>query len=77
MMVGKTNEETDDEREIYEAFKVFDLDNDGFICKAELSNLMTSIGECLTQDEIHEMICEADQDGDGRISCMNSLIQLT
>lgn len=34
---------------------------------------MTSIGEKLTDDEVDEMIREADQDGDGRIDCKSSL----
>ena len=34
---------------------------------------MTSIGEKLTDDEVDEMIREADQDGDGRIDCMSLL----
>jgi len=62
-------QDTDSEEEIREAFKVFDRDNNGFISAAELRHVMTSIGEKLTDDEVDEMIREADQDGDGRIDC--------
>lgn len=51
------------------AGQVFDRDNNGFISAAELRHVMTSIGEKLTDDEVDEMIREADQDGDGRIDC--------
>ena len=64
--------DTDSEEEIREAFKVFDRDNNGFISAAELRHVMTSIGEKLTDDEVDEMIREADQDGDGRIDCKYS-----
>jgi calmodulin len=54
------------------ARQVFDRDNNGFISAAELRHVMTSIGEKLTDDEVDEMIREADQDGDGRIDCTTS-----
>ena len=68
-MMARKMKDTDSEEEIREAFKVFDRDNNGFISAAELRHVMTSIGEKLTDNEVDEMIREADQDGDGRIDC--------
>ena len=67
--MARKMKDTDSEEEIREAFKVFDRDNNGFISAAELRHVMTSIGEKLTDDEVDEMIREADQDGDGKIDC--------
>ncbi|KAF3808012.1 Calmodulin [Colletotrichum gloeosporioides] len=77
-MMARKMKDTDSEEEIREAFKVFDRDNNGFISAAELRHVMTSIGEKLTDDEVDEMIREADQDGDGRIDCGvdNEFVQL-
>ncbi|KAL2888175.1 AP-1 complex subunit gamma-1 [Ceratocystis lukuohia] len=66
-MMARKMKDTDSEEEIREAFKVFDRDNNGFISAAELRHVMTSIGEKLTDEEVDEMIHEADEDGDGRI----------
>jgi Ca2+-binding EF-hand superfamily protein len=38
---------------------------------------MHSIGEHLSDDEVDEMIREADQDGDGRIDCKTLSISLS
>jgi calmodulin len=73
-MMARKMKDTDSEEEIREAFKVFDRDNNGFISAAELRHVMTSIGEKLTDDEVDEMIREADQDGDGRIDCMIAIL---
>ncbi|KAH7541917.1 hypothetical protein FEM48_Zijuj02G0018300 [Ziziphus jujuba var. spinosa] len=56
------------EEELKEAFSVFDKDQNGFISAAELRNVMTNLGEKLTDDQINEMIREADVDGDGEIN---------
>ena len=53
---------------ILEAFKVFDEDGNGFISAAELRHIMTNLGEKLTDEEVDEMIREADIDGDGQIN---------
>ena len=51
-----------------EAFKVFDRDGNGLISAAELRHVMTNLGEKLTDEEVDEMIREADVDGDGHIN---------
>lgn len=55
----------DSHAEILEAFKVFDKDNSGKISASELRQVMTSLGEKLTDGEVEEMIREADENGDG------------
>ena len=40
----------------------------GFISAAELRHIMTNLGEKLTDEEVDEMIREADVDGDGQIN---------
>jgi len=67
-MMARKMKDTDSEEEIIEAFKVFDKDGNGFISRAELSHVMTNLGEKLTDEEVDGMIHEADVDGDG---CIN------
>lgn len=66
MMVRQLRECADDE-ELREAFRVFDKDGNGFISAAELRHVMISLGEKLTEEEVDEMIKEADTNGDGQI----------
>ena len=67
-MMARKMKDTDSEEEILEAFKVFDKDGNGFISAAELRHIMTNLGEKLTDEEVDEMIREADVDGDGQIN---------
>lgn len=56
------------DEELREAFKVFDKDQDGLISAAELRHVMISLGEKLTDEEVEQMIREADLDGDGQVN---------
>merc|ERR1712172_185172 len=67
-MMARKMKDTDSEDEIKEAFKVFDKDGNGFISATELRHVMTNLGEKLTDEEVDEMIREADIDGDGQIN---------
>ena len=60
--------ETDLEQEIRQAFRVFDKDGNGFISAAELRHVMTNLGEKLTDEEVDEMMKQADIDGDGQVN---------
>jgi calmodulin len=66
-MMARKMMDRDSKGEIRETFKVFDRDNNDYISSAELRHVMASIGEKLADDEVDEMIREADRDGDGRI----------
>ncbi|KAF7805203.1 calmodulin-like protein 11 [Senna tora] len=48
-----------------EAFKVLDKDQDGYISPAELRFVMITLGEKVTDEELEQMIRDADLDGDG------------
>ncbi|CAG7903926.1 unnamed protein product [Brassica rapa] len=67
-LMAKKMKDTDSEEELKEAFRVFDKDQNGFISAAELRHVMTNLGEKLTDEEVEEMVREADVDGDGQIN---------
>ena len=67
-MMARKMKDTDTEEELKEAFRVFDKDGNGFISAAELRHVMTNLGEKLTDEEVDEMIREADIDGDGQVN---------
>lgn len=67
VMMNKRNKESDAEEEVINAFRVFDTDCDGIISSSELRHVMTTLGDKLTDDEVNEMIKEADIDNNGLI----------
>ncbi|KAK0086378.1 hypothetical protein PV325_003310 [Microctonus aethiopoides] len=60
--------EKDSKEEVLKAFRLFDDDDTGKITFKNLKRVAKELGENMTDEELQEMIDEADNDGDGEIS---------
>jgi len=67
-LMARKSQDSDVEEELIEAFKVFDRDGNGLISAAELRYVMMNLGEKLSDEEVDDMIREADIDDDGHIN---------
>jgi calmodulin len=67
-MMSRKLKDIESEDELQEAFKIFDKDGNGLISASELRHVMTNLGEKLSDEEVDEMIREADLDGDGQVN---------
>ena len=76
-MMASKMKDADREEEIRVAFRVLDRDGNGFITAAVLRHVMTNLGEKLTDEEVDEMIREADIDGDGKVNCEEFVTMMT
>ncbi|KAH7306764.1 hypothetical protein KP509_22G028800 [Ceratopteris richardii] len=75
-LIARKMKDTESEEELKETFRVFDKDKNGFISAAELRHVMTNLGEKLRDDEVDEMIREADVDGVGLFYSKNGATTL-
>ena len=67
-MVTPRMKNRDARDEIMKVFALFDDDNKGGISFKNLKRVANELGENLTDEELQEMIDEADRDGDGLIN---------
>ncbi|XP_031628406.1 calmodulin-A-like isoform X4 [Contarinia nasturtii] len=77
LMMSKKMKVAEGEDELKEAFRVFDKNNDGLISSTELRHVMTNLGERLSDEEVDDMIKEADSDGDGMVNYEEFVMILT
>jgi Ca2+-binding EF-hand superfamily protein len=56
------------EKEILNAFRLYDEDGSGTISRDELKNVIELIGESMDDSEMEELVREADVNGDGNIN---------
>eukprot|EP00744_Colponema_vietnamica_P002527 GILI01003945.1.p1 GENE.GILI01003945.1~~GILI01003945.1.p1 ORF type:complete len:153 (+),score=36.60 GILI01003945.1:104-562(+) len=63
----KLHDQDGHEDELNQAFNVFDPHGTGFISASEVRNVFSSVGEVLTDEEIDEMMREANVDPHGKI----------
>ena len=62
--------------EFKDAFSLFDKDNSGTITTEELGDVMRSLGQNPTEEDLQKMIDDVDQDGDGTIDFPEFLTML-
>ena len=58
------------EERLYQAFRVFDQNNDGFISIEEFNAILQDDPSFkdMTMDQVKDLMKEADRDGDGKVS---------
>ena len=67
-IINQKEKDVNEEEEVLKAFKVFDKDGNGLININELKDIMLNMGNNWSENEINEMLAEADIDMDGYIN---------
>ena len=67
-MVEGKKDYVESEDEVLAAFRVFDDEGTGFVSAEELREVLTSLGEKLTEEEVEELFSEGEIDADGLIN---------
>lgn len=68
------NHEHDADDDLKKVFKIFDKDHNGFITADELKSAMEMLNEKANDEEINDMIREADLNHDGQVNFEGFLV---
>ena len=67
-MMSRKRKESESEAELCEAFRIFDKEGTGHLSTDALRSIMSNLGERLTDEEVEDMIKDADMEGYGQIN---------
>jgi len=67
-MMDKKMRNIDGFEELKEAFSIFDPDGKGYITAKDLKFILSNLGESMKDEDVENMIMEADLDADGHIN---------
>lgn len=67
-LMARNMQDIEEDKIISTGFSVFDTDGDGYISIDDLRNIMQSLGEQLTEDQLADIMRDIDTNGQGKIS---------
>jgi len=67
-MMARKMKNVDPEEETRQAFASFDEDGNGFISSVELKEVLTKLGDTISEADADRLIRQVDSDGDGQIN---------
>jgi len=70
------NQAEDSDKEIIEAFKMFDKKGKGSLSINDVKNVLSSLGESVNENDLNKFLKELDADGDHRISFEGNLLRI-
>ena len=66
-IMAKRFENSHSEKDILDAFKIFNKDGKGIISVNEIRHVLTTVGEKLTEEEVDQLIKDLKVDSDGLV----------
>ena len=74
-MLKHWKDPVDEEKELRDAFKVFDRNNDGYVSADEIKYVMKNLGHDLSDADVDDIMKKADVNGDGRLDYSGMILK--
>ena len=76
-IMKRHHKEPDSTDDLCQAFRLIDVNGDGYVDVRELTDFLTSFGEKLTEAEVQKVVATYDTDKDGKLNYKEFLDYLT